>query len=67
MIYVLFNGLKPAKDWAASERGRDKYKYYRRNVVWQKVSELVRGKVLLRELVIGFMLFKMLFQLFLIL
>jgi hypothetical protein len=38
-----FSGLKPAKDWTAAERGRDKYKYYRRNVVWQKVSELVRG------------------------
>ena len=36
-----FSCLKPAKDWTAAERGRDKYKYYRRNVVWH-VSELVR-------------------------
>ena len=40
----MFSGLKPAMDWAASERGRDKYTYSRRNVVWQKVSELVRGE-----------------------
>ena len=39
----VFCGVTPAKDWVASERGRDKYKYYRRNVVWQKVSELVGG------------------------
>ena len=57
----MFSGLKPVKDWVASERGRDKNQYFRRNVVWQKVSELVRGEVLLRELVIGFMLFKVLF------
>ena len=41
----VFSGLKPAKDWVASERGRDKYKYYRQNVVWQKVSELVGGDI----------------------
>ena len=63
----MFGGLEPAKDGATSERGRDKYKYYRRNVFSQKVSELVMGEVLLRELVIGFMLFNVLFQLFLIL
>ena len=38
-----FSSLKPATDWTAAGSGRDKYKYYRRNVVWQKVSELVRG------------------------
>ncbi len=42
-VKFVFGGLKPAKDWAASERGRDKYNYYRRNVVWQKGSELVGG------------------------
>jgi hypothetical protein len=62
-----FSGFKPAKDCLASKRGRDKYKYYRRNVFSQKVSELVMGEVLLRELVIGFMLFEVLLQLFLIL
>ena len=67
-----FSGLKPAKDGAASERGRDKYKYYRRNVVWQKVSELVRGGFTAesacdRILVIGFIQFMGLLQQFLIL
>jgi hypothetical protein len=38
-----FHGYKPAKDWTATERGRDKFKYYRRNVVWKKICELVRG------------------------
>jgi hypothetical protein len=38
-----FNGCKPAKDWTPAERGRDKFNYYRRNVVWKKISELVRG------------------------
>jgi hypothetical protein len=28
-----FRGLKPAKDWTTAERGKDKYMYYRRNVV----------------------------------
>jgi hypothetical protein len=59
-------GLKPAKDWMAADRGRDKYKYYRRNVVRKEVRELVRG-LLQRELVKGFMLFMGLLQLFLIL
>jgi hypothetical protein len=62
-----FGGLEPAKDGIASERGRDICKYYKRNVFWQKISELVRGEVWLRELVIVFMLFKVLFQLSLIL
>ena len=44
-----FGGLKPAKDGAAFDRGRDNYKYFRRNVVWQKVSELVKGKDYCRE------------------
>ena len=46
----MFGGLKPAKDVTASEREINKYKYYKRNVVWQKVSELVRGEVWPREL-----------------
>ena len=48
----MFGGITPTKDGAASEKGRDKYKYFKRNVVWQKVSELVWGEVWLRELVI---------------
>ena len=63
----VFSGLKPSKDWIAHEMGRENYKYYRRNVVRQKVSDLVRGEVLPRELVIGYMLFWDLFQLYLIL
>ncbi len=38
-----FCGCKPAKDWTAAEQGRDNFKYYWRNVVWKKISELVRG------------------------
>ena len=38
-----FHGCKPAKDWTATERGRDKFKYYRQNVVWKKICELVCG------------------------
>ncbi len=38
-----FRGCKPAKDWTAAEWGRDKFKYYQRNVVWKMISELIRG------------------------
>ena len=38
-----FHGCKPAKDWTSTERGRDKFKYYRWNIVWKKICELVRG------------------------
>ena len=34
-------GVKAAKDFTKKERGSDKSKYYRRNIVWQKVSELI--------------------------
>ena len=38
-----FRGCKAAKDFTAQERGKDKYRYYRRNVFWSKVAELVRA------------------------
>jgi len=34
-------GVKAAKDFTEKERGSDKSKYYRRNIVWRKVSELI--------------------------
>ncbi len=34
-------GYKAAKDFTEKERGQDKCKYYRRNVFWRKVKELV--------------------------
>ena len=34
-------GVKAAKDFTDKERGTMKYKYYRRNVFWRKVSELI--------------------------
>ena len=34
-------GYKAAKDFTVQERGADKSKYYRRNVFWTKVSELI--------------------------
>lgn len=34
-------GYKAAKEFTAQERGADKSKYYRRNVFWTKVSELI--------------------------
>ena len=36
-----FAGYKAAKDFTSRERGADKCKYYRRNVFWKKVNELV--------------------------
>jgi hypothetical protein len=38
-----FGGRKPAKDFTAEERGRVKYSYHRRKVVWDKIAELVRA------------------------
>ena len=34
---------KPAKDFTGSERGRHKYSYHRRKVVWDQVAEMVRS------------------------
>ena len=34
-------GFKAAKDFTERERGADKSKYYRRNVFWKKVGELI--------------------------
>ena len=36
-----FPGCKPAKDFTISERGKDRYKYYRRNVFWKMVGRMV--------------------------
>jgi hypothetical protein len=36
-------GRKAAKDFTAVERGRVKYTYHRRKVVWDAVAELVRA------------------------
>ena len=38
-----FHGCKAAKDWNASERGADRFKYYKRNVFWVQVSKMVRA------------------------
>ena len=38
---VGLEGRKPAKLYSSTERGRCKYKYTRRRVVWQKIEELV--------------------------
>ena len=40
---VGLEGHKPAKLYTSTERGRCKYKYTRRKVVWSKVEELVLG------------------------
>ena len=34
---------KPAREFTAVERGRVKYNYHRRKVVWDKIAELVRA------------------------
>ena len=34
---------KPAKDFTASERGKVKYVYHRRKVVWDKIGEMIRS------------------------
>ena len=36
-----FQGCKPTKDWTASERGKDRFKYYKRNIFLVQVSEIV--------------------------
>jgi hypothetical protein len=36
-------GYKAAKDFTEKERGADTAKYYRRNIIWKKVSELIRA------------------------
>ena len=36
-------GRKPAKDFAAAERGKVKYNYHRRKVVWDAIAALVRA------------------------
>ncbi len=38
-----FSGRKAAEDFTEKERGADKYRYYRRNVFWMKVSEMIRA------------------------
>ena len=38
-----FSGKMAAKDFNEKERGADKYRYYRRNVFWVKVCEMVRA------------------------
>ena len=37
------NNKKAAKDFSSVERGRVKYRYHRRKVVWDKISEMVRA------------------------
>lgn len=36
-------GRKPAKDFTTAERGRCKYKYCRRKIVWDCISRLIRS------------------------
>jgi hypothetical protein len=36
-------GRKPAKDFTAAERGKVKYNYHRRKVVWDAIAALVRA------------------------
>lgn len=36
-------GRKPAKNFTVSERGRVKYAYYRRKIVWETIARLVRA------------------------
>ena len=49
-LYILWHefefgiaGRKAAKDFTVSERGRVKYAYHRRKVVWEKIQEMIRG------------------------
>jgi hypothetical protein len=37
-----FSGYKPAREWTQAERGKDRFNFYRRNVFWSKVVEMVR-------------------------
>ena len=39
----------PAKDFSARDRGKCKYTYHRRKVVWDKVSEMVRSGFTVNE------------------
>ena len=39
---------KPARDFTAQERGRDKYRFYRRKHVWDIVVNLVNAGVQVR-------------------
>jgi hypothetical protein len=41
-------GRKPARDFTARERGLDKYRYYRRKLVWDIVSNLVNAGIIAR-------------------
>ena len=48
-LYVLWNeyefgiaGRRPAKTFSKEERGRDRYNYYKRNIFWSLVVEMVR-------------------------
>jgi hypothetical protein len=36
-------GRKAAKNFTALERGRVKYNYHRRKVVWEKIAEMIRA------------------------
>ena len=36
------NGNKPARLYTAEEQGRDRQKYSRRKVIWDKILELIR-------------------------
>ena len=38
---VGIGGSKPAKDFTAQERGRCKYKYYCRKILWDLISRLI--------------------------
>ena len=39
-------GRKPAKDFTPQERGgRNKHSYFRRNIFWKRVAEMVRGGI----------------------
>ena len=40
---VGIGGRKPAKDFTAVERGKVKYKYCRRKIVWDLITKLVKG------------------------
>ena len=41
---VGIGGRKPAAQFSQSERGKVKYRYCRRNVIWSMVEKLVKGK-----------------------
>ena len=37
------DGKKPAKDYTSEERGKNRFAYSRRKVVWDKIKELLRA------------------------